>query len=96
MPQLHTMEFWKYWHDQFSVALDLFLISVTSLAGIGLGRLSVGGIRLGVAGVLFSGLIFSHFGFVLNPEVAHFVKEFGLVLFVFALGLQMGPGFFAS
>lgn len=90
------MSSWETWHAAHPVALDLFLLSVVALVGIGLGRLSVAGIRLGVAGVLFSGLMASHFGFRPGHEVAHFAKEFGLMLFVFALGLQMGPGFFAS
>lgn len=90
------MNQWEIWHEAQPVALDLLLLSVVALAGIGLGRMSIGGVRLGVAGVLFSGLIASHFGFRPDHEVAHFVKEFGLMLFVFALGLQMGPGFFAS
>ncbi len=90
------MQSWQAWHDTFPVALDLLLLSVVALGGIGLGRLSIGGLRLGVAGVLFSGLIASHFGFRPDHGVAHFIKEFGLMLFVFSLGLQMGPGFFAS
>ncbi|MCB1064683.1 MAG: putative transporter [Verrucomicrobiae bacterium] len=90
------MNVWQIWHEAHPVALDLLLLSAVALTGIGLGRLSLGGVRLGVAGVLFSGLIASHFGFRPDHGVAHFIKEFGLMLFVFTLGLQMGPGFFAS
>lgn len=91
-----TNEAWQEWHEVQPVALDLLLLSVVALGGIGLGRISIGGVRAGIAGVLFSGLIASHFGFRINEHVAHFAKEFGLILFVFSLGLQMGAGFFAS
>jgi putative transport protein len=79
-----------------SVAHDLLLISSVVLAGIGLGHVAIAGTRLGIAGVLFTGLLAAHLGWVPQVEVAHFLKDFGLVLFVFALGMQMGPGFFAS
>ncbi|MDZ4403151.1 putative transporter [Prosthecobacter sp.] len=78
------------------MAHDLLIFSIVVLAGIGLGNIRVAGVRLGVAGVLFAGLAASHFGLQPETEVAHFLKDFGLVLFVFALGMQMGPGFFAS
>ncbi|MDB6006825.1 MAG: aspT [Prosthecobacter sp.] len=78
------------------VACDVLIFSIVILGGIGLGNIRFRGVKLGTAGVLFSGLAASHFGLRPNAEVAHFLKEFGLVLFVFALGMQMGPGFFAS
>lgn len=78
------------------VAHDILLFSIVILAGIGLGHVPLRGVRLGVAGVLFTGLLASHWGFEPQIEVAHFLKDFGLVLFVFALGLQMGPSFFGS
>lgn len=78
------------------VVRDLLLLCVAALVGIGLGRIRFGGVRLGLAGVLFAGLALAHFGFTPSTAVAHFVKDFGLVLFVFSLGMQMGPGFFAS
>ncbi|MDF1815570.1 MAG: putative transporter [Verrucomicrobiales bacterium] len=87
---------WQDWHELFPVALDLLLLCVVALIGIGIGRISFGGVRLGIAGVLFSGLIAAHFGFRIDTHVAHFTKELGLILFVFSLGLQMGNGFFAS
>ncbi|MCL4162929.1 UNVERIFIED_CONTAM: hypothetical protein GTU68_012395, partial [Idotea baltica] len=87
---------WQVWHDAHPVALDLLLLSVVALGGIGIGRISIFGVRPGIAGVLFAGLIASHFGFRPDHHVAHFIKEFGLILFVFSLGLQMGAGFFAS
>jgi putative transport protein len=78
------------------VVSDLFSLAVVSFTGLLLGRIKVLGIRLGVAGVLFSGIICAHFGLNMSSSVLHFLKEFGLLLFVFTLGLQMGPGFFAS
>jgi len=72
------------------------IISLVVLTGIGLGNLRIAGIKLGVAGVLFTGLIAAHFGLSPDVAVSHFLKDFGLVLFVFALGMQIGPGFFAS
>lgn len=83
-------------HTDNPVAHDLLIFSIIVLAGIGLGNVRVVGVKLGVAGVLFTGLAASHFGMRPETEVAHFLKDFGLVLFVFALGMQMGPGFFAS
>ena len=90
------MPFFAPLQQSFPVAHDLLVLSLVILTGIGLGHVRIAGVRLGVAGVLFTGLIAAHFGLHPGHEVAHFLKDFGLVLFVFALGLQMGPGFFAS
>jgi putative transport protein len=83
-------------HETSAVAHDLLVLSIVILSGIGLGNIRVSGVKLGVAGVLFTGLAAAHFGMHPAAEVTHFLKDFGLVLFVFALGMQMGPGFFAS
>ena len=61
-----------------------------------LGSLKFRGIGLGTAGVLFAGIIVGHFGNPVENRTLDFVKEFGLILFVFAMGLQLGPGFFAA
>ncbi len=90
------MSFLQQLHLDNPVACDLLAFSIVILGGIGLGNIRFRGVKLGTAGVLFAGLAVSHFGMRPNAEVAHFMKEFGLVLFVFALGMQMGPGFFAS
>jgi putative transport protein len=90
------MAFLEQLHLTNTVAHDLLIFSMVVLSGIGLGNVRVAGIKLGVAGVLFTGILASHFGMRPETEVAHFLKDFGLVLFVFALGMQMGPGFFAS
>lgn len=90
------MSFLQQLHQDNPVAGDLLIFSIVILGGIGLGNVRFRGVKLGTAGVLFAGLAASHFGLRPEAEVAHFLKEFGLVLFVFALGMQMGPGFFAS
>lgn len=90
------MAFLQQLQQTSPVAHDILILSAVVPAGIGLGNIRVVGIKLGVAGVLFAGLAASHFGLRPETEVAHFLKDFGLVLFVFALGMQMGPGFFAS
>ncbi|WNB76929.1 putative transporter [Methylomonas koyamae] len=82
--------------NQDSVPHTLLVISLVIASGLVLGRLSLAGIQLGIAGVLFSGLIFGHFQLSINPEVMHFLREFGLVLFVYAIGLQVGPSFVSS
>lgn len=90
------MSYLQQLHLDAPVACDLLIFSIVILGGIGLGNIRVRGVKFGTAGVLFVGLAASHFGLRPETEVAHFLKEFGLVLFVFALGMQMGPGFFAS
>ncbi|WP_395741081.1 putative transporter [Prosthecobacter sp.] len=90
------MSFLQRLHQDNPVACDLLIYSIVILGGIGLGHIRIRGVRLGTAGVLFAGLLAAHSGMEPDAEVAHFLKEFGLVLFVFALGMQMGPGFFAS
>ncbi|WP_395746761.1 putative transporter [Prosthecobacter sp.] len=90
------MSFLQHLQQENPVAADLLIFSIVILGGIGLGHIRFRGVKLGTAGVLFAGLAAAHFGLRPNAEVAHFLKEFGLVLFVFALGMQMGPGFFAS
>ncbi|MDO5091536.1 MAG: putative transporter [Cardiobacteriaceae bacterium] len=79
-----------------SVAYSALIYSLVIFLGAALGRLRVFGITLGVAAVLFSGIVVSYLGFKVHAPVAHFVREFGLILFVYGIGLQVGPGFFAS
>lgn len=79
-----------------SVAQAVVIYSLVIAVGIYLGKVKILGISLGVTWVLFVGIIFSYFGITINKETEHFVKEFGLILFVYAIGLQVGPGFFAS
>lgn len=79
-----------------SVARTVLLLAAVGAAGTAFGKLQIRGVGLGVAGVLFAGLAIGHFKLSPNHEVLHFVREFGLILFVYTLGLQIGPGFFAS
>ena len=82
--------------SQDSVPHAMLIISLVISTGLVLGRLAYAGVQLGIAGVLFSGLIFGHFDLSINPEVMHFLREFGLILFVYAIGLQVGPSFVSS
>lgn len=92
-----------------SVAHTVILLGIVAATGLMLGSIKIKGISLGIAGVLFSGLIVghfyagwpnpehaSHFQGGLNREVLHVLREFGLILFVYTIGVQVGPGFFAS
>ncbi len=81
-------------HD--SVARTVVLLGLAGAAGTALGKVRVAGVSLGVAGVLFAGLVLGHFKFTIDGHVLEFVREFGLILFVYTLGLQIGPGFFGS
>ena len=74
------------------VALYAFVISV----GVLLGKIRFFGISLGVTFVLFAGILVGHFGFTGNPAILSFIQDFGLILFVFCIGLQVGPSFFSS
>jgi len=81
---------------QESVARTVLLLALAGAAGSALGKVQVRGVGLGVAGVLFAGLVLGHFRLTPNHQVLDFVREFGLILFVYTLGLQIGPGFYAS
>ncbi|MBD5213513.1 MAG: putative transporter [Bacteroidales bacterium] len=78
------------------LAATLVLYSFVIAAGVFLGKLKIAGVSLGVTFVLFVGILMGHFGYIVNPEVLKFIREFGLILFIFSIGLQVGPGFFAS
>ena len=75
---------------------SILLLSFVIAAGIQLGKIKVFGVSLGITLVLFVGIILGHFGFTINHNVTHFFKEFGLILFVYSVGMQVGPGFFSS
>ena len=86
-------------HDLFfgyGIAHTILLLAFVIGGGLYLGRFKVKGISLGSTWVLFLGILMGHLGFGADPDVLHFVKEFGLILFVFSIGLQVGPGFFHS
>lgn len=75
---------------------SILLLSVVIFSGVLLGKLKIGGISLGITWILFMGIILSHFGMRMDPHALHFLKEFGLILFIYSVGLQVGPGFFSS
>ncbi len=79
-----------------SIASTLVLYSFVIAAGIYIGKLRIFGVSLGVTFVLFVGILMGHFGYVVDNDVLKFVREFGLILFIFSIGLQVGPGFFSS
>ncbi|MDR1746544.1 MAG: transporter, partial [Tannerella sp.] len=78
------------------VAHSVLLFALVIAAGISLGKIKIFGVSLGITFVLFAGIVAGHFGLKVNPEILHFMKEFGLILFVYSIGLQVGPGFFSS
>ncbi|MBP3716801.1 MAG: putative transporter [Paludibacteraceae bacterium] len=79
-----------------SVAHSLVLVALVIAIGLYLSRIKIGGISIGVTWILFVGIVFGHFGLVLDATTSHFVKEFGLILFIYSIGIQVGPGFFES
>ena len=79
-----------------SLASTIVLYSFVIALGVYLGKLKICGVSLGVTFVLFVGIIMGHFGYIVDHEVLHFIREFGLILFIFSIGLQVGPGFFSS
>lgn len=78
------------------IAHSILLFAVVIASGLWLGKYKIKGVSIGSTWILFVGILLSHFGFVSNPTVLSFMKDFGLILFVFSIGLQVGPGFFHS
>lgn len=79
-----------------SLASTILLYSFVIFAGIYLGKIKIFGVSLGVTFVLFVGILLGHFGYTVDGDVLHFLREFGLILFIFSIGMQVGPGFFSS
>ncbi len=79
-----------------ALANTLILYSFVIAAGIFIGKLKICGISLGVTFVLFVGIIMGQLGYIIDADVLKFVREFGLIIFIFAIGLQVGPGFFSA
>lgn len=94
------MESFQWLNDLFtttdSVAHIVLLYAIVIAIGVYLGKIKVFGISLGVTFVLFAGIVAGHFGFTAPTSILTFVQDFGLILFVFMIGLQVGPGFFES
>lgn len=78
------------------VAWAVLVLSLVAVLGLLVASIRVRGIGIGVAGVLFAGIVIGHFGLSIDDSILAFVREFGLILFVFTIGLQLGPSFFAS
>lgn len=82
------------------VATSILILSAVAVIGLWIGGIKIRGVGLGIGGVLFGGLFLGHFankyGWHLDKHSLHFIKEFGLILFVYTIGIQVGPGFFTS
>lgn len=78
------------------LASTLVLYCFVIVAGVALGKIKIAGISLGVTFVLFVGILMGHFGYIVNGDVLKFIREFGLILFIFSIGLQVGRSFFSS
>lgn len=82
------------------IALTVSVSALVAVVGLWLGNIKIRGVGFGIGGVLFGGIFVGHFadqlGWVLSADMLHFIQEFGLILFVYTIGIQVGPGFFAS
>ena len=82
------------------IAITISLLALVAVIGLWIGHWKIKGVGLGIGGVLFGGIIIAHFtnqyGIALDSHTLHFIQEFGLILFVYTIGIQVGPGFFAS
>ena len=87
---------WNLMADHESVAYTVIVHSVVIAIGVALGKVKFFGISFGIAWVLFAGIAMAEMGFTVNTHIQHFIKEFGLILFVYTIGLQVGPGFFSA
>ena len=79
---------------EHSALQAVVVLSLISAIGLGLGRVHFWGISLGVTFVFFAGILAGHFGLSVDPQMLNYAESFGLVIFVYSLGLQVGPGFF--
>ena len=87
---------WNLMTNHESVAYTVIVYSVVIAVGVALGKIKIFGISFGIAWVLFAGIAMAEMGFTVNMHIQHFIKEFGLILFVYTIGLQVGPGFFSA
>lgn len=90
------MEWLYYLFFEQSALQAVVILSLITAVGLGLGKIHIFGISLGVTFVFFMGILAGHLGFSIDPQMLTYAESFGLVLFVYALGLQVGPGFFSS
>lgn len=87
---------WNLMTNHESVAYTVIVYSMVIAVGVALGKVKFFGISFGIAWVLFAGIAMAEMGFTVNPHIQHFIKEFGLILFVYTIGLQVGPSFFSA
>jgi putative transport protein len=78
------------------IAHSVFVFALVISIGIILGKIKIFGVSLGIAWILFVGIAFGHFGLIIDPTILHFMKEFGLIMFIYSIGMQVGPSFFSS
>jgi Predicted permease len=90
------MDFLQNLFTTQSIASTLIFLCITAFLGVMLGKLEVKNIKLGIAGVLFVGILVAHFGAPIDAHILHFIRDFGLILFVYGIGLTMGPRFLSS
>ena len=81
---------------EHSVIQAVIVVSLVSAVGLALGKISMWGVSLGVTFVFFVGIVAGHFGLSIDPQMLNYAESFGLIIFVYALGVQVGPGFFSS
>jgi putative transport protein len=96
MGWLENLFFGSELSGSIGIAHSVLILALVISIGILFGKIKIAGISLGVTWILFVGIAFSHFGMRLNEHLLHFVQEFGLILFIYSIGLQVGPGFFSS
>ena len=90
------MEFFKEFIFGSGISHSIFVLAIVIAIGTLLSKIKLGGISLGATWILFAGIVASHFDMTLHADTLNFVRDFGLTLFVFSIGLQIGPSFFSS
>ena len=90
------MEWFNNVFFEHSALQAVVVMAIIIAAGLGLGKIRIWGISLGVTCVFFAGILAGHLGLSIDPNMLKYAESFGLVLFVYELGLQVGPGFFSS
>ena len=79
-----------------SIGHTIFVLALVTSIGILLGKIKIGGFSLGITWVLFAGILAGHFGLEIDPTILSYVKETGMILFIFGIGMIVGPSFFST
>lgn len=90
------MNAWLRFWESPTTGHQIIAFAIVAAVGLALSRIQIRKVSVGIAGVLFAGLVFARLGVKVDHHVLEFIREFGLILFVFSIGLQLGPGFFSS